>query len=128
MLTSCRYCGRVHDSRYDCGRKPRQARRIKEAEAGRYTGLWKAKAIERKEAALWLCQVCLEAGDYTTGDLEAHHIVPLLEGGALLDDENIIVLCKKHHRDAENGLISRDFLRDILRKQNKISPPGPAIL
>ena len=128
MLTSCRYCGKVHDSRFDCGRKPKQRRSIKTAEAGRYTEAWKQKAVERKEAAHWLCQVCLDAGEYTHGELEAHHIVPLLEGGNLLDDENIIVLCKRHHREAEKGLITRDFLRDILSKQNKSSPPTPLLL
>ena len=124
MLTSCRWCGRVHDSRYDCGRKPKQKRAIKYAEAGRYTDAWKKKAKERKEAAAWLCQVCLAGGDYTTGDLEAHHIVPLLEGGPLLDDDNIIVVCARHHREAEKGMISRDFLREILRKRNEETPPG----
>ena len=128
MLTSCRYCGRIHDSRFDCGRRPKQQRCIKDAEAGRYTEAWKQKALERKEAARWLCQVCLEAGTYTHGELEAHHIVPLLEGGELLADDNIIVLCKKHHREAEKGLISRDFLREILRKQNKQSPPTLLVL
>lgn len=24
MLKSCRYCGRIHDSAYDCGKKPQR--------------------------------------------------------------------------------------------------------
>ena len=28
MLKSCKYCGRIHDSQYDCGRKPQPQKKI----------------------------------------------------------------------------------------------------
>ena len=58
---------------------------------------WRVLAWQLKRAADMLCQRCGRAGR-----LEAHHIVPLSEGGAMYDPDNIEVLCRdchiNHHR------------------------------
>ena len=122
MKQSCRWCGRIHDSRFDCGKRPKQRRVIRDEEAGRYSEAWKRKSRKVKEDCNHLCQYCLENGEYTYEDLEAHHIEPLIEGGALLDDDNIVVLCRRHHELAESGEIDRETLKKLALKRNE-SPP-----
>ena len=124
MKRSCKYCGRIHDSKYDCGKKPeyRGSRKIKEAEAGRYTNRWKVKARQIKEDAHWLCECCADRGVFTYGNLEAHHIIPLIQAPELLlEDENLVALCRSCHEQAENGEINRVYLQELaLRRINRL--------
>ena len=47
MLKSCKYCGRVHDSRFDCGRRPRFARARRTAEHEfRSKKIWTDKSLD----------------------------------------------------------------------------------
>ena len=60
MLRSCKYCGRIHDSKIDCGKKPKpKLRFIKNSEQIRYTTAMKKKSEEIKLNAKYLCEVCL---------------------------------------------------------------------
>ena len=50
---------------------------------------------------------------YARGN-EVHHITPAREGGS--DEwENVILLCPNHHKQADMGLLSRDYLREHTR-------------
>lgn len=123
MLRSCKYCGRIHDSRYDCGRKPKKIYRRSAEVSGRYTHAWDVKSREIKSRSNYLCSVCLDEGALTYEGLETHHIVKLIDRpDLLLDDSNLICLCRKHHELAEKGAISAEKLREIVRKRDGLNP------
>ena len=122
MLQSCAYCGRIHDHRYDCGKRPRKRYIRTEAERGRYTEAWHKKAEEIKSRSYFLCSYCLENGALTYEGLETHHIVSLRERpDLLLEDTNLICLCRHHHEMAERGAIPAETLRTLVMKRD--SPP-----
>ena len=123
MLKSCQYCGRIHDSKYDCGKKPkRRYGRVRE-ESGRYTHAWNVKSEEIKSRSNYLCSVCLDEGKFTYEDLETHHIAKLRERPELLlEDSNLICLCRRHHEEAERGVISQERLWDLAKKRDKTYP------
>ena len=49
MLKSCKYCGRIHDSKYICKEKPNRKKEVTEADKFRWTRLWQKKREEMKE-------------------------------------------------------------------------------
>ncbi len=123
MLISCRYCGRIHDTRVDCGKRPTRKRQVADAERGRYTSRWRRKSAQIKSDAGGVCEYCLAHGIVRYGALETHHIIPLIEQpDMLLDDENLIALCRVCHEQAEAGAISRDELRRIAAARISGSP------
>ena len=69
----------------------------------------------------YLCRVCLDIGEWSPVEdryIEVHHIVPLSERIELCDDpSNLICLCKRHHEDAEVGLLDRAYLCDLIGKE-----------
>jgi 5-methylcytosine-specific restriction endonuclease McrA len=122
MLKSCKYCGRIHDSKYDCGKKPKPIYKRTESEQGRYTTAWHKKSIEIKERSQYLCAVCRDKGIYTYDDLEVHHIEPLREHpDLLLEDSNLICLCERCHEKAERGKIDKVYLKLLVH--NRDNPP-----
>lgn len=123
MLKACQYCGRIHARGYDCGKKPKKKyKRIyyrTENEAGRYTYAFSQKSREIKERAHYLCQVCLTNGKLNYTGLETHHIIKLTTAPELLlDDSNLVCLCRDCHKKAEKGLIDVDFLRKLARERD----------
>lgn len=44
----------------------------------------------------WLCERCKDEGKLIVGK-ELHHILPLADGGAKLDRDNVELLCKSCH-------------------------------
>ena len=132
MLTTCRYCGRVHDTAYDCGRRPKpkypanyERADVKESRF-RHTARWTRKSLEIRQRDHFLCQVCIR-GLYQYGqqralnyeDISVHHIQPLKDAWERrLDNDNLISLCQYHHELAENGDIPRGELEDIAREQS----------
>ena len=123
MLKACPWCGRIHDSREDCGRKPMKKYRREENERGRNTRAWKRKAEQIKTDSHYLCENCLSQGVLTWDGLETHHIIKLRERpDLLLDDDNLVCLCEKCHKKADAGTISADFLRQLAKKRNNIPP------
>lgn len=126
MLKACKYCGRVHDRNFDCGRRPVRTRYNRsEAEKIRYTAEMNAKSREIKERQMYLCPVCVSRGDLRPKRLETHHIEKLrLRPDLLLADENLIALCEEHHEEADQGEIDADYLRSLTRKRDGRDPPG----
>ena len=123
LLKSCKYCGRIHDSKFDCGKKPVRKYRRKEAEQFRYTSKMKKKSEQIKEDAKYLCELCLDEGRLTTSNLETHHIEKLTSRPDLaLDEDNLICLCRRCHERAERGDITRARLIEIAHRRN--NPPG----
>lgn len=130
MLKSCKYCGKVHDSRYDCGHKPVRRKKIRTTQNSfRSTQAWKQKSLEIRERDHYLCQVCLRnlygtINRYNNRQIEVHHIVPLIEDyDRRLDNDNLISLCTMHHGMAEDADIPREVLTEIARQQETSESP-----
>lgn len=87
---------------------------------------WTIKAKEIKERANNLCEVCKQNGRYTYNNLEVHHITKVADNpDGLLDDSNLICLCVEHHKQADKGLIDKNYLtRLALMRDEKYSPVG----
>lgn len=121
MLKSCKYCGRIHDSKYICPNKPiRKQYKKTEEDKFRNTKAWQRKREYIKDRDKGLCQVCIRKlyntiKQYNYIDIEVHHIEPLREAYDLrLDEDNLISLCKYHHELAEIGKIPKDILKDMV--------------
>ena len=126
MKRSCPYCGRVHDSRLNCGARPRRKKQAGEREQFRSPAAWTRKSMEIRERDLFLCRVCLAEGVLQWEGLSVHHIVPLAEDFARrLDSGNLITLCERHHEEAERGMLSRERLFALAESEPGI-PPGEA--
>lgn len=121
MLKSCVYCGRIHDSKFECDKRRAAKeekwgrRRGSEAERVHHSSRWKRLAASVRERDGNLCRHCLSQAVITTAGLSVHHIVPIEEDPTLaLDSSNCITLCKWCHEDAEAGKIERKKLRDLI--------------
>jgi len=118
MKKSCKYCGRIHDSKYDCGMKPKRKKPANEINKFRWSRKWREKREQIVERDNYLCQVCKANGRYTYERLEVHHITPLEEDfDRRLDEDNLIALCEEHHEKAESGEIKKEYLYSILREE-----------
>ncbi len=125
MLKSCPYCGKIHDSRISCDKKPKRRYRRTKEESGRYTAAWVKKSEEIKKSSYYLCAVCLNKGDLVSKELEVHHIEKLRDRpDLLLCNHNLICLCQKHHKEAENGKIPMEYLKKLAAEREKGLPPG----
>ncbi len=119
MLRTCQHCGRIHDSRYDCGKHPKRPERAdKEENRLRTCRRWDKTRKRVNERDRHLCRVCLsEEHRFNSAGLETHHIVPLHEAPELAyEDDNLITLCVRHHKAADRGQIERKTLL-LLTKQ-----------
>lgn len=117
MWKSCSRCGKLHKLGYRCnaGREWKSHYGGKEAKL-RNTNDWHKKAEEIKERSKYLCANCLEKGIYNYKDLEVHHIQKLREAPErLLDDDNLICLCRSCHKLADAGQIDREYLEKLVR-------------
>lgn len=126
MLKSCKYCGRIHDSKYDCGKKPKRFKEPNEKNRFRWSRQWRDKAQHIKERDKYLCQLGLIENPprYIYTDLEVHHIEPIEENwDRRLDNDNLITLSKEYHEKAERGEIKRELLHEIAIKNGNI-PQG----
>lgn len=116
MLKACSKCGRIHDSNFVC-------KQVKVYSGGeerklRSSNKWKEKSIEVREKANYLCEVCKDAGVITYQDIEVHHIEKVSERpDLLLDNFNAVVLCQKHHKEADSGRISKEYLKELARRR-----------
>lgn len=129
MLKSCSYCGRIHDSKFDCGKKPKRIKKKYEKDSFRSTAAWQRKAEEIKGRDNYLCQVCIRNLYGTkvrlnSTNLSVHHAIPLKTNYELrLSNDILITLCGIHHEMAESGEIPLEVILDIIKQQENI-PPG----
>ena len=120
MMKTCSICGKIHDfnkvcysCRYKKSTKPNKFRN---------TYVWQEKRDEIKERDMHLCQMCLKDHYdtdyvYTYNDLEVHHIIPIEEDySKRLDSYNLITLCNMHHRMAEDGIIPKEELIQMVEE------------
>lgn len=117
MLRSCSKCGRIHDTSYNCksGRLPQTTE-----QALRNRNKWHTKSREIRERSFYLCAVCQDQGILRAEDnVEVHHIIKLRDDpSGLLDDDNLICLCTYHHKQADKGELSVDYLRQLAQRRD----------
>lgn len=125
-LKSCLYCGRVHYTNEVCSKKP--VKRVNSNNKGdlRNTYRWQTKREEIKDRDNNICQVCIRkdyfnpTGQYKFDNLQVHHIEPYKDNEDLFyDDDNLITLCIYHHERAEDGTISKQYLKRIAKYNNE---------
>ena len=59
------------------------------------------------------CQVCkLRRSTHSSGHIEAHHIIPLEQGG-IDHSSNLIILCKRHHNEAHTNHLIIEPLKKL---------------
>ena len=119
VRVSCRYCGGTHPAGVTCPKKPQGYHPKGEptrADKFRWRQVWKDMRDVILDRDYHMCRVCFEGnrGIFPVGKLQVHHIVPLSEDYSLrLEESNLITLCLLHHRDAEDGSITREELRAL---------------
>ena len=116
MFKSCSRCGRIHEAGRMC--RPMRAYHGGTERKLRSLNIWKQKSIDIREAAQNLCEVCRAQGIITYDGLEVHHIVKVKDDESLLlDNYNLICLCTAHHKLADDGKLSADYLRDLAARR-----------
>ena len=109
MYRVCSRCGRVVDYNHRCNKG--KIYKKNDIDKLRSTSAWTNKSIEIREASKYLCSVCLDEGIINYDDIEVHHIDKLQDNPErLLDNYNLICLCKQHHKQADNNKLDKDYL------------------
>ena len=127
MKKSCNWCGRIHDSKFDCGRQPQKKYKSSpnQKDRFRWTSVWQVKRDEIKERDHFICQICVRglyepSRRYETDNLEVHHAEPLEKAwDKRLDNNNLLSLCSRHHSMAEKGVIPYGIIKKIIEEQEK---------
>ena len=119
MYKACSKCGKIHEYNKKCYRgESRTRRKNTNANNFRKTTEWKKKSEEIREASKYLCSVCFDEGIYNYNGLEVHHIEKVKDRpDLLLDRNNLICLCIKHHKLADAGMISKEYLYKLVEER-----------
>lgn len=119
MLKACGRCGKLHPLGYICryGQKLKYSERSDIETAKLHNkSAWRSKRGSIKERCFNLCEVCKAEGIYNYNNIEIHHITKLSQDpNGLLEDDNLIALCVKHHKQADRGELDADYLRELAR-------------
>ena len=117
MYKSCARCGRIVDYNHKCTKD--KIYKHNEIDKLRSTTKWTIKSIEIREASKYLCSVCLDEGIYNYEDIQVHHIEKLQDRpDLLLENENLICLCRKHHKQADKGDLKKEYLSNLAYKRD----------
>ena len=123
---TCKCCGIVPRG-HQCPHKTYKKKTYDtEADRFRKSKRWTNKSIEIRQRDRYLCRVC-EANLYNTvqqfnfNEVEVHHIEKLSESfDKRLDNDNLISLCRYHHKMADDGKIPKEELYGLIN-----NPPLP---
>lgn len=117
---ACSRCGKIHPKGYVCKvgvQKKRYKYSYAEAKL-RSKSVWTEKSKQVREDAHYLCEVCKDKGIYNYRNVEVHHIEKLKDRPDLLiEDSNLICLCKDCHRLADAGMIDKNYLKQLALKR-----------
>lgn len=72
---------------------------------------WRGAVVLVRERDEGRCTVCRLLGGPCSGRLHVHHIVPLEEGGAKFDLDNLGTVCARHHPMWES--LRRELVRRL---------------
>lgn len=125
MWKSCSKCGKIHKDTEKCTIKRQPVEKTLDQKL-RSHRKWTDKSGEIREKSKWLCAVCLQEGIYNYDRLEVHHIEKLKDNSErLLDNYNLVCLCKRHHELADEGKIEASYLEELARcrEEGKYPPP-----
>ena len=62
--------------------------------------------------------LCFDEGIYNYNNLEVHHIEKLRDDKTkLLDNDNLICLCRRHHIMADKGTLNKDYLYELVKNR-----------
>jgi hypothetical protein len=89
MFKSCKYCGRIHDRKYICGKQPVKTNRNTEIDKFRSSIAWQHKREEIRERDHNLCQICIRELYNTVNRLRTttyRYIMPCLWLMTLVSD------------------------------------------
>lgn len=119
-LITCKYCG-VTTRGHRCPHKTYKKKTYNtEADKFRKSKRWTAKSIEVRQRDRYLCRVC-ETNLYNTvqqfnySELDVHHIEKLNDNfDKRLDNDNLITLCRYHHKLADDGKIPKELLYELI--------------
>lgn len=120
---SCQYCNSIHDSKFDCGMKPKKRKQYGDKEKFRNSKQWKLKRNTIRKRDINLCQICMRnlydtVNIYTYDNLSVHHAESLEDAwDKRLDDNNLISACSFHHELMENGTIPLKEVKAIIKEQ-----------
>lgn len=118
MLKACSRCGKIHEYNYKCNKG--KVYKQNDIDKLRSTTRWTNKSKEIREASNYLCAVCLDEGIINYEDIEVHHIERLQDRpDLLLENDNLICLCKKHHKEADNNKLDKDYLLRLAREREE---------
>lgn len=123
MLKSCKYCGRIHDGKYDCEKKPQNKKKMTYISQFRNSRRWREKREQIRQRDNNLCQICIRKlygtiQQYNFENLSVHHAIPIEKDyDRRLDEDNLITICGIHHEMAEAGLIPYDEVKKIIDEQ-----------
>ncbi|WP_122983165.1 HNH endonuclease [Gemella massiliensis] len=122
MLKTCSYCQKIHDKSLNC--KPKREyyrdKNNKYSKSKDYLNViksnrWKKLSRLIKDLDNNQCLVCRSCGLVSPNSLEVHHIEKVRENlENAFDKDNLITLCIFHHKQAENGTITRDELTQLI--------------
>ena len=117
MYKTCSVCGKIHDFNTQCKRQVNTT--DSEQRTLRSSRKWTQKSQDIRERSHYLCAVCFDQGKINYQGTEVHHIIKVKESpDSLLDDSNLIALCKFHHRKADRGGIPKDYLFSLAKKRD----------
>lgn len=122
IYKSCSKCGKIHDTNYKCSIDKRYSKYKYDYEEAklRNTYAWHTKAEQIKRDSKYLCSICFSEGIYNYNDLEVHHIIKLKEDKSkLLDNYNLICLCRNHHKLADAGMIDINLLKRLAKEREE---------
>lgn len=115
-LITCGKCGRIHERSFRC--TPDRIYKKTDAEKRRSGRRWYNKANQIKEDAHGLCELCKAEGVFNYKDIEVHHIIKVNEDdNEIFEDDNLICLCRYHHRKADKGEYKIEYLQNIARER-----------
>lgn len=118
MLKSCSRCGKIVDYNHKCNKG--KIYKHNDIDKLRSSTKWTNKSIEIREASNYLCSVCLDEGIINYDNIEVHHIIKLQDDkDLLLENDNLICLCKYHHKQADEGKLDKDYLINLVKKRDK---------
>lgn len=123
MLKSCKYCGRIHDSKFDCGKRPAPKKKITYIDSFRSSRPWKEKREQIRCRDQYLCQICIRnlygtVQQYNYDNLSVHHAISIeADFDKRLDDDNLLTVCGMHHEMAEDGQIPYEVIKNIINEQ-----------
>ncbi len=97
-LRPCRYpgCNNLTEHSYCDQHKPKEQDRLSSNKRG-YTSKWNRFSKEYLREHIW-CEECLKQGKHEPAVL-VHHIRRIVDGGSVFDNDNLMALCDRCHRD-----------------------------